>query len=492
VIRKFRHSLLVATLLASGWADSVAAAIPARPNVLFIAADDLRCELGAYGDGVVHSPHLDRLAAAGTVFLRAYAQQAVCNPSRASMLTGLRPDTLRVWDLRTHFREHHLEVVTLPQHFKRHGYRAISLGKVFHNQAGRFHPPMPFADPISWSEPPRWSDGAHWEDWVVPGSPAGPERKQGAVQCLDVPDEAYWDGQIAQAAVEQLQRLQDRPEPFFLAVGFWKPHLPFNAPKGYWDLYDRASLVPPVPAGPALNAPELADNQGTELRNYAGIPAEGELPGALVAELRHGHLAAISFLDAQVGKVLAELDRLGLTERTIVVFWSDHGLHVGERGLWGKATNYELDTRAPLIISAPGYAPGQVDGLVEFVDLYPTLLELAVLPPPAQSLQGESLVPLLQEPTAPGRDYAISQHPRPWPTGANGNPTHMGYTVRSKQHRYVEWREWPAGAVAAVELYDHKTDSAETVNVADHPAYASIIADLRNALARRVLVATTP
>jgi iduronate 2-sulfatase len=224
-----------------------------------------------------------------------------------------------------------------------------------------------------------------------------------------------------------------------------------------------------------------------------GCPAEERKWGTVgcVALDRHGHLAAISFLDAQVGKVLAELNRLGLTERTIVVFWSDHGLHVGERGLWGKATNYELDTRAPLIISTPGYAPGRVNGLVEFVDLYPTMLELAVLPPPSQALEGESLVPLLREPHGPGRDYAISQHPRPWPASANVAPTHMGYTVRSAQHRYIEWREWPAGAVVAVELYDHLVDPAETINVADDPTYAAAQADMRNALARRVPLQAT-
>jgi iduronate 2-sulfatase len=478
--------LFVAALLAPAWAGSAPNNAVPRPNILFIAADDLRCDLGAYGNQVVKTPHLDRLAAAGTVFLRAYTQQAVCNPSRASMLTGLRPDTLRVWDLRTHFREHHPEVATLPQHFKMHGYRAISLGKVFHNQAGRFHPPVPFADPVSWSEPPRWSDGAHWEDWVVPGSTAGPERKQGAMQALDVPDEAYWDGQIAQAAIEQLQRLQDQAEPFFLAVGFWKPHLPFNAPKRYWDLYDRASLAPPVPAGPALNAPELADNRGTELRTYAGIPNEGDLPDPLVAELRHGHLAAISFLDAQVGKVLAELDRLGLTERTIVVFWSDHGLHVGERGLWGKATNYELDTRAPLIVSAPGLAPGRTSALVEFVDIYPTLVEIAGIGPPSQVLEGESLVPLMHHPDAPGRDHVLSQHPRPWPAVADSPPTHMGYALRTPTHRYVEWREWPGGAVVAVELYDHTLDPAESRNLAGNTAQADFEAHLRNVMNQRV------
>jgi iduronate 2-sulfatase len=486
------RGLLAATLLASLGAGVAPSAPATRPNILIIAADDLRCELGAYGDEVVHTPHLDRLAAAGTVFLRAYAQQAVCNPSRASMLTGLRPDTLRVWDLRAHFREHQQDLVTLPQHFKTHGYRSVSLGKVFHNQAGRFHPPIPFADPISWSEPPRWSDGGHWEDWVVPGSDTGPERKQGAVQCLDVPDEAYWDGQIAQAAVEELQRLHQHNEPFFLAVGFWKPHLPFNAPKRYWDLYDRASLAPPVPDRPAVDAPALADNLGGELRTYLGIPKEGELPEAMVAELRHGHLAAISFLDAQVGKVLAELDRLGLTERTIVVFWSDHGLHVGERGMWGKATNYEIDARAPLIISAPRFAPGRTESLVEFVDVYPTLLELSSLPLPRQSLAGASLVPWLRQPDAPGKEYALSQHPRPWPAIADSQPTHMGYTVRSAGHRYIEWREWSEGAVVAIELYDHERDPAESVNVAEAPEYAEVRDRLRRALAQRVPARLAP
>ena len=181
----------------------------------------------------------------------------------------------------------------------------------------------------------------------------------------------------------------------------------------------------------------MAYNRGTELRTYAGIPAAGELPGPLVAELRHGHLAAISFLDAQVGKVLAELDRLGLRERTIVVFWSDHGLHVGERGLWGKATNYELDTRAPLIVSAPGLAPGRTSALVEFVDLYPTLVELAGIGPPSHALEGESIVHVMHRPDANGRDHALSQHPRPWPAVTDRQPTHMGYTLRTPTHRYV-------------------------------------------------------
>lgn len=217
------------------------AATARPPNVLFIAADDLRTDLGCYGAGHVQTPNLDALARRGRVFERAYVQQAVCNPSRASIMTGLRPDTIRVWDLQTHFRAARPDAVTLPQHFKNHGYTTISIGKLFHNQGKRVPPEGPFPDPVSWSEAPVFANGAHWQDWVMPdGGP--PPRKQDAMQCLDVPDNAYFDGKIAEAAVAKLGELKDAGRPFFLAVGFWKPHLPFNAPKKYWDL-DRKSVV---------------------------------------------------------------------------------------------------------------------------------------------------------------------------------------------------------------------------------------------------------
>jgi iduronate 2-sulfatase len=446
-----------------------------RPNVLFIAADDLRTDLGCYGAGQVLTPHIDALARRGRVFERAYVQQAVCNPSRASLMTGLRPDTIGVWELQTHFRAARPDVVTLPQHFKNHGYTAISIGKLFHNQGKRIPPEGPFTDPVSWSEPPVFGNGAHWQDWVMPGG-GPPPRKQGAVQCVDVPDNAYFDGQIADAAVTKLGQLKAANQPFFLAVGFWKPHLPFNAPKKYWDLYDRASIAPPAPAALPAGAPAIAGHNSDELRNYGGIPEEGPLPPAQAAELRHGYYAAISFLDAQVGRVLAELERLGLADNTIVVFWGDHGFHLGEHTLWGKSSNYELDARAPLIIAPPGLKqPGAgAPGLVEFVDIYPTVVALAGLPA-AEGLQGQSLVPLLEDPRHPGKAAVLTQHPRPY---FNGQLTHMGYALRTPQYRYVEWREMGRDTVVARELYDQAADPRETVNRAGDPARQALLDQL--------------
>ena len=325
-------------MIAAGGLTSVGVSAPEarRPNVLFIAADDLRPDLGCYDSAEAKTPHLDALARRGVLFERAYAQQAVCNPSRASVMTGRRPDTLKVWDLKTHFRETLPDVVTLPQHFKRHGYIAVGVGKIFHNESGA-KPPFPFADPVSWSEPPVFAEGPHWRDWVVPGDPAGPKEKGGAVQCLDVPDEAYLDGRIAAAAVSKLGALAGKREPFFLAVGFWKPHLPFNAPKKYWDLYDRSKLSAPNPSRLPAGAPAIAGHPWNELRGYSGVPKQGPLPAAQIAELRHGYLACISFMDTQVGRVLAELDRLDLATNTLVVFWSDHGFHLGEHNLWASS-----------------------------------------------------------------------------------------------------------------------------------------------------------
>ena len=442
------------------------AASAPRPNVLFIAADDLRTDLGCYGNPEVKTPHLDALARRGVMFERAYCQQAVCNPSRASVLTGRRPDTLRVWDLQRHFRETRPDIVTLPQHFKQHGYLALGIGKIFHNESGPRPPKFPFADPPSWSRPPTFATGAHWQDWVVPGDPSGPKQKGGAVQCLDVPDDAYFDGRIATAACAALREFAQSRGSFFLAVGFWKPHLPFNAPKKYWDLYDRATLTPPRPAGPPVGAPAIAHHRGAELRNYGGIPKEGPLAPELIAELRHGYYAGISFLDAQVGRVLDELQRSGLAANTIVVFWSDHGFHLGEHDLWGKTSNYELDARVPLIISAPGKRAGQkTTALVELIDLYPTLSELAGLPG-APDLEGRSLARLLVDPEASGREFAVTQHPQPF---HGVKSTHMGYALRTARYRYVEWRELATGAVTARELYDHESDPRETVNCIADP-----------------------
>ncbi|MES2694042.1 MAG: sulfatase [Verrucomicrobiota bacterium] len=450
-------------------ATALTAAPAPRPNVLFIAADDLRTDLGSYGSTEAKTPNLDALARRGVLFERAYCQQAVCNPSRASIMTGRRPDTLKVWDLRTHFRQALPEVVTLPQHFKQHGYTAIDIGKIFHNESGT-KPPIPFCDPRSWSEPPLFAEGAHWQD-----DPTNPKAKGGAMQRLDVPDEAYFDGKIATAACEKLRVLAaKRDQPFFLAVGFWKPHLPFNAPKKYWDLYDRAKLKPPGFTRMPEGAPPIAGHPSKEVRGYGGVPEEGPLSPELIAELRHGYLAGVSFLDAQVGRVIGELDRLGLAKNTVIVFWSDHGFHLGEHDLWAKTSNYELDTRVPLLVAAPGIAGGgRAMGLVELLDVYPTLADLCGLPA-AMGVEGESFAPLLRDPKRAGKPIAISQHPHP----SYGKATHMGYTVRTPQLRYVEWRDLTTGALFARELYDHKADPAETVNRVNDSRYASDVKSL--------------
>jgi iduronate 2-sulfatase len=425
-----------------------------RPNVLFIAVDDLRVELGCYGDTLAKSPNIDRLAARGTLFTRAYCQQSVCNPSRASALTGLRPDTLGVWDLRTHFREQRPDVITLPQLFKQHGYHTQDIGKIFHNyRQDEFK-----GDPASWSVPARLHYGSHYvDDHVqVDGDPPENLATLDKTECRDVPDEAYLDGRVAAEAVQALRQIKDRP--FFLAVGFWKPHLPFNAPKKYWDLYDRSQVeLPPNPDPPA-SVPPIA------LQDYR-IDSKRELTDDDVRELRHGHYAAISYLDTQVGKVLDELDRLGLRERTIVMFWSDHGLHLGEHGLWSKTTCFELDARMPMIIATPDHKGRQrTDALVELLDLYPTLADLCRLRAPAD-IEGVSLRPVLEDPTASVKAAAFSQHPRP-PYGRGKDPKVMGYSIRVDRYRYTEWLDFKTGQIVARELYDHADDPRETVNLA--------------------------
>jgi iduronate 2-sulfatase len=447
-----------------------------RPNVLFIVADDLRVELGAYGDTEVISPHLDALAARGVLFNRAYCQQAVCNPSRASVLTGRRPDSIKVWDLAARFRETSPDVVTLPEHFRKNGYITRAVGKIFHNEVRVDPKRVPMSDPASWSSPPTHASGAHWQDWVVPGDPAGPKQKGDAVQALDVPDEAYFDGQIATEACDALRTLKQQDAPFFLAVGFWKPHLPFNAPKKYWDRYDRSRLAPPRDPQWPKGAPELARHPSHELRGYGGIPKTGPLTDAQVMELRHGYYAGITFLDAMVGRVLDELEKQGLAGNTIVVFWSDHGFHLGERDLWAKTSNYELDARVPLIVAAPErmQAGRKTDAIVELLDLYPTLVDLAGLPA-AAGLEGRSFAPVLADPELPGKSVALTQHPHPF---YGGRWTAMGYAVRSERYRYIEWRSRESGEVIARELYDHRRDPGETINCSDEPGYAEVASEM--------------
>jgi iduronate 2-sulfatase len=449
------------------------AAVAVPPNVLFIMADDLRPELAAYGSPAV-TPNLDRLAARGVRFERAYCQQAVCNPSRSSMLTGRRPDTLGIWSNETHFRDKNPDAVTLPGWFKAHGYQTRCAGKIFHN----WHTAVK-GDRGSWSAPEFLHYANHGEDVPLVEEPVPPNlavhspRNYGRVpldDCRDVPDEATYDGRVAAEAVKLLGDLKDGP--FFLAVGFWKPHAPFNAPKRYWDLYDRDRLPPLDPAWPA-DAPEIAGHASTEI---LGPPKQQRpLTPAQIAEMRHGYFAAVSFMDAQVGKVLDALERSGRAADTVIVFVSDHGYHIGEHGLWAKTSNFELDARVPLVVSVPGAgrAGATTAALVELVDLFPTLVEACGLPVPA-GLEGASLMPLVRGEAVAVKPAAFTQHPRPayYEREPAKRPTAMGVSVRTERVRYTEWRDWTSGATLARELYDHAKDGPELRNVIDDPALA--------------------
>ncbi|HEY2415505.1 MAG TPA: sulfatase [Pirellulaceae bacterium] len=435
-------------------------------NVLFLAADDLRNDLGCYGNEQVKSPNIDRLAKRGVLFNRAYCQQAVCNPSRASLLTGRRPDTLRIWDLPTHFREHMPDVVTLPQHFMRNGYFTQNIGKIFHNFRQKIE-----GDPASWSVPAQMHFANHNQDKPVVAGELPPNlAKDQKCEQRDVPDEAYFDGRVAKLAVEALGELKAKGQPFFLAVGFWKPHSPFNAPKRYWDLYSRESISLPKNPDWPLGAPRIAWHDSREI---LGQPARA-LSEEAVREIRHGYLANISYFDAQLGKVLDELDRLGLADNTVIVFWADHGYHLGEQTLWAKTSNFELDARVPFLISAPGMAKGsRTEALAELLDIYPTLVELCGLPA-ASGVEGKSLVPVLKNPRTSVKEFALTQHPRPayYNNDTPPDPEVMGYSIRTDRFRYAEWRNWKTGTADARELYDHRSDPDETRNVVDEPQYA--------------------
>ena len=456
------------------WLAFGTAAAGERPNVLFIAVDDMRVELNCYGQSHVHSPNIDRLASRGTVFERAYCQQAVCNPSRASLLTGLRPQTLGIWDLPTHFRAERPDTVTLPQLFKNHGYHAEGIGKIFHNWRQDKHK----GDAPSWSVPAVLHYNSHGNDKAVVEGKLPPDtHKTPKCESRDVPDEAYFDGRIAKKAVDAIRRLKAKGEPFFLAVGFWKPHAHFNAPRRYWDFYERSKVAPANNPKPPKGVPDIALHDGREIRrDFKGRP--GGTPTAEDAiDLRHGYLAAISYVDAQVGKVLDALDAQGLTENTVVVFWSDHGFHLGENGLWAKTSNFELDARVPMIIATPGQTkPARTRSLVELVDLYPTLADLCSLPAPP--LDGVSLKPILENPAATVKTAAHTWHPRPAYPRAGEDPKAMGYSVRTDRYRYTEWREFSDDSVIARELYDHRTDSDETQNLAARRENAELIQQL--------------
>jgi iduronate 2-sulfatase len=460
---------LAFALLISG--ATCLAAPAAKLNVLFLAVDDLRPVLGCYGDPLAQTPNIDRLAASGVRFDRAYCQQAVCAPSRNTLMTGIRPESLGVHDLATYFRTKRPDAVTLPEHFKAHGYTTARFGKLFHTGHGNQD------DARSWTgAKPTSADVIAAGKKNTKQSMAQKQNRPPAA-APEVDRNALADGENTTAAIAKLRELKDTP--FFLALGFIKPHLPFVAPKSYWDQFDRARFAVPKYPTPPANTPRDAFRGAGELLSYA--VKQEELNDDKIRELIHGYYAATSYIDAQAGRILAELDRLGLAEKTIVVFWSDHGFQLGEHGQWAKHNNTELSARIPLIVRAPGKtkAGANTRALVETVDLYPTLSELAGLPARAE-LEGTSFAPLLSDPTRAWKSAAFSV----WPVrerNVPGRPADagLGRSMRTARYRFTEWG---APGQGELELYDHDRDPEEHINLAADPSNAMLVAQLRTQL----------
>ncbi|WP_419032889.1 sulfatase [Dysgonomonas gadei] len=426
-----------------------------RPNVIFIAVDDLRPTLGCYGDPYAKTPAIDKVAQSGTIFSHNYCQQAVSNPSRSSMLTGFRPDQTGVTDLNTHFREKNPDIVTLPQLFKNNGYYVYSTGKIFHS-GGKMR------DDVSWNEQASAYDR---REYILEQNLTKKAGKAASTERGDVGDEAYPDGKIANDAVEFLQKAVNMDEPFFLAIGFKKPHLPFCAPSRYWDMYAGVDFKVENRARP-VNSPDIAYHNWNELRGYSDIPKAGPLLADKEQELWQGYYACVSYVDAQLGKVLTELERLKLSDNTIIILWGDHGYHLGEQDLWCKSTNFELDNKVPLIISTPKQKTKgkQCDAITESVDIYPTLAGLCRMQTQSK-LAGISLERFLDDPEKDWEYYAFSQFPRPYEAITKPVATTMGYTVRTPQWRCTYWYEIGSGAIVSKELYNLDSDNPEITNL---------------------------
>lgn len=493
-----------------------------KPNILFIAIDDLRPELGCYDSPIAITPNIDKLAKQGLLFNRAYCQQAICSPSRASLMTGTRPDTNGVIENYTYFRDANPDIITLPQHLRAHGYETVNMGKIYH---GKFND-----SEKSWSRGP-----AHKlvKTRPIPGgygleenrniqrdnrkkllAKYGPTKIGGltasgpAYEAADVPDHSFIDGHSALLAVATMkQHFENKPDqPIFIGLGFSRPHLHFIAPKKYWDLYDPEKIPAAKHPNPPKDGAATGLHASFELRVRHGIPKTGDMGPELSRTLMHAYLACASYVDAQIGMVLDELDQSGQRDNTIIMLWGDHGWHLGDMGVWGKATNYEISTRVPFIIQAPGKdktVGKKSEALVELLDMYPTLCDLAGVPIP-KHLEGISLVPILDNPGAKVKDFALSQYPNPALREWAANPlapamretffgplisevegriikqmgdqwdrnlfeNHlMGYSLRSERYRYIEWRDYrdKKSKPVFIELYDHQTDPDETKNVA--------------------------
>lgn len=490
ICQRFRAVVFVLGLIAAQKLPVQASAAQADPpNILLVLVDDLRPAMGAYGDTLAITPHLDQLAARALQFERAYSNQAVCAPSRYNLMLGSRSTSSGIYGFGRDFREPYPAATTLPQFFKKQGYHVESMGKVFHIGHDTYDDELSWSVPhhkelvIEYADPASKPEGDTREEalfsnqgWDYARSlPRGP-----AWEAPDVPDDAYADGRIAARALSRLAALKSQSDrPFFLAVGFARPHLPFSVPKRYWELYDEKQL--PLPGNEAVhpeNAPPYAVKYGDEIDQYTPVPqtvTKEPFADSLARKLIHGYYASTSYVDAQVGKVLEGLHALGMDENTIVVLWGDHGYMLGELGMWTKHVNYELANRIPLLIAGPGVAPGRTMQLTETVDIFPTLVELAGFQRPAvsQPLDGISLAPLFTNPGASLRDHAYHCFPR------GGR---MGRAIRTERYRMVEWKSTNDPTDVEYELYDYDGGLVERRNIAaEQPA---VLAELQAILRR--------
>jgi len=459
-----------------------------KPNILFIAVDDLRTELGCYGTAQIKSPNIDKLAAEGLAFNRTYCQQPICMASRASLMSGLRPDTLNIYNCAS-LEEDAPGILTIDQHFENNGYEIWAAGKIYHHGIDY---DVQLADTYHEVETEQVGRGylskeaiktvEEYDEWYRENRNQGGGGRGPAFEWPDVPDNAYHDGKMTDMAIEEFANLKTSDKPFFMAVGYKKPHLPFNAPKKYWDLYDKDEIIQADNPFMPEDVSQYFNYNFGELRNYAGIPkGQEKFDEELNKNLKHGYYACVSYIDAQIGRLLDGLKENGLDENTIIIVWGDHGWKLGEHGMWCKHTQFHLDNHVPMILKVPGQTPAKTNALVEFVDIYPSLCELAGLELPGH-LQGKSFAPLVENPDKKWKEGAISY----WPESNRTDPEKviMGYTVQTDRYRYTEWIRKSTGELLARDLFDHQTDPDENKSIANEAENEDLIQNLSELLDR--------
>ena len=483
-----------------------------KPNILFISIDDLRPTLGVYDDPIAVTPNIDLLASEGTTFRRTFTQVAVCAPSRASLMLGVRPDSTRVWHLGNKFRKINPLAVTMPQHFSKFGYHTVNLGKIFHNY-------MP--DSISWDEPdlrparylkPDWLKRDGETFYISEDVSASQAVKRDSLlklrpvryadgwntgpawEAAEVHDSMYYDGAQNELTKKTLTRLAKSDQPFYMGLGYFRPHLPSTVPKKYWDLYDPQEI--PLAENPNLpaNAPQHTMNSMYELRHYDGFNHIGHPTSSFRMNedtariLKHGYYASVSYVDALLGDIVAHMKEIDIYDNTIIIIWGDHGWKLGDHNSWGKMTNYNIDLKVPMIIRTPDQLNKgtQTFEITELIDMFPSLCELAGVEAP-DYLQGTSFVPLLDDPERAWKKAAFSQFHRR-PRHAADGKRYMGYSINTKKHHYIEWYRWnhktgERGEFNSSELFDSVDDPTETSNIAGEPQFADVVKELSLQLA---------